>query len=382
MSTILLILPNGASLREDESVLRTKLPHFARLAEESELFLIREAPESAVPEAEYLGFEPTQIRLSDGVLTVAALGVDPPDRSVHFHLSLLSVNADGVIGPTTQRPNHSDLKELLAAAERLNTPRLTLVPGEELDHGLVWEDGSIDMGTVAASNAFGNPVHKVLPEGDGEKMLRRYIDDSVELLGGLDINKRRVDQELPKLNLLWPWGQGFRERVPNLALNRGQAVRIESGSTRLAGLARLAGYLPGERAWHGNGLNVDLDRALASTRSTLPTVLLLDGLTSLRAHERLEEMAWLLAQVDQQLLAPLMRQIDAAHPMKLRLLLPGTRDRPASASPVGLALDYDSRYRQSNGIPFDERMLEERRLPVRTLWEACDEFLSSAALLS
>ena len=95
----------------------------------------------------------------------------------------------------------------------------------------------------------------VLPEGDNEPALRRFIDDSINLLSELEFNAERLDKGLLPVNLLWPWGQGIRTDVPNLALMRGAPATVLSDSLRLEGVARLAGYRPLGRSWLGNGMN-------------------------------------------------------------------------------------------------------------------------------
>src|SRR5690349_19183301 len=79
----------------EPSILRQKLPTLERVTELGELFKIAPMPQVETPEAMILGLNPSQAQLRQGPLTVSALGADPPDRSTHFHLSLMSF-ADGV----------------------------------------------------------------------------------------------------------------------------------------------------------------------------------------------------------------------------------------------------------------------------------------------
>ncbi|MFX6823313.1 hypothetical protein ABTH33_20400, partial [Acinetobacter baumannii] len=80
--------------------------------------------------------------------------------------------------------------------------RLTPVFGPRLTHGLVWEEGSLDLGT--RTPPVGESVHTGLPEGDGERLLRQLIDDSVNLFSELELNRRRMDEGKSPFNLLWP----------------------------------------------------------------------------------------------------------------------------------------------------------------------------------
>jgi len=245
MRRTILIVPGLLSDPGTESYLRQRLPALSVLSEIGALRKVSELPESETPEAMLLGLGPSVVSLRQGPLTVSALGFDPPERSTHFHLSLMSYH-DGDASIPGVLPRADELELVMSAAKRLDTKLLTVLKGEELNHALVWEALG-DMGTTAASQLDRHPMIEHLPEGDGEAALRRFIDDSVNLLSSLELNERRLDEGLQPFNLLWPWGHGSRTAVPNLALRRGEPAVVESASMRLAGLTRLAGYKHADR---------------------------------------------------------------------------------------------------------------------------------------
>ncbi|MFY9234905.1 MAG: hypothetical protein WAO58_10665 [Fimbriimonadaceae bacterium] len=310
-------------------------------------------------EAGWLGIDPSTLSLRQGPLIVSALGADPPERSVHFHLSLMSLQ-DGTIELARPLPAAEQVAAVLDEARRLNTKLLTLVPGEGENHGLVWENGSTDLHTLGAIFAAGHSLKESLPEGDGEVMLRRYIDDSINLLGSLPFNEERIDQGLPSLNLLWPWGPGFRERAPNLLLERGERAWVESGSLRMQGLARLVGYRHGDRNAFGQGTNVRLERLVESARKHDPTIMVMDGPGFFRATEKFEELEWMGREMDSRLFSPL---LDDAKNDRLRIVvLSPAWDRD------GLGMWFESGMPAENTVPFDERALEGK-LEVREAWK-------------
>ncbi len=199
----------------------------------------RLSPLRGASEAAYLGLPPT--RLDDGPLVVAAFGVEPPERSLQFHLSWLGIEDGNVVaaeGPTP--PESAALKRLLP---KLDTKRLTGLFGERTDHALVLE-GFYDLGTTPLADVLGKPLAAVVPEGEMETALRQYVDDSVNMLSELESNVRRLDEGRAPLNLLLPWGHGAPRRLPNLALHRGEALTVETASLRMRGAARLVGYRP------------------------------------------------------------------------------------------------------------------------------------------
>lgn len=355
MRRALLIVPELLGDPNRESPLRQNLPAFRVLAELGEIRKLAPMPRQETPEALYLGARPGEIALRPGPLIVSALNADPPERSIHFHLSLAAF-LDGQVGEIPALPIPEELRVVLDAARRLDTKSLTLVAGEGKDHGLVLE-GKGDLGTTPFLEAVGKPLRASLPEGDHENALRRYIDDSINLLSELEVNQRRMDEGLAPLNLLWPWGHGMRTSVPNLALRRGEPVVVESSSFRLAGLARLTGDGHEDRTLFGRGLQTRL-RALADRilRRDV-TIAVLDAPAALRAEgeAREEELHWFVREMDCELLQPLLDST-LTDPMRIAVIAPGTKSE-------GLALLAEPPANRSGHYPFDERVLEERMIP-------------------
>lgn len=314
---------------------------------------------SGVPEAAYLGLSPAAVQVESGPLVVAALGAEPPPRSVHFHLTLGSLEGDRFQPVDLQVPD-TDLRTLKEAAEKLNTSRLTIVWGEDRDHGLVWEDGSLELGTTPPAEPL-QPYGRFLPQGDGEPILRRFIDDSVNLLSELELNIRRVDEGLPALNCLWPWGQGFRPSLPNLALSRGRSLLVESGSMRLQGLCAMCGYRHGDRRAFGAGTAVKLDRLAKGGAE----IIVIDQIAQFRRQGKLEEAGWMTRELDR-LFAP---WIGVPKDEALEIMVVALGD------PFGLALHYRHGESREDTVPFDERAIEDCR-QAPPVWERIEQFLT------
>jgi len=362
-----------------KSCLRQKLPYLQEITEASSLFRLTNAAESKVPEAAMLGFGPDSLDASEGVLIMSALGADPPEKSVHFHMQLGSLGDSGVVEVVRDAPTEAEVRALMAAAARLETDRLAIVAGQNLSHGLVWLAGSLDLQTHSLASVAGSEIARHLPEGDGEKMLKRFIEDSVDLLSGLELNRRRFDQGLAPLNLLWPWGQGLRPYVENQAIRRGISATIFSASMRLAGLARLAGYAHAPREWLGNGFNFDTDYLANQLFIKERSVVVLDSFTRLRAAERVEEGEWLWRELDGKLISK-WALAPADEGRRLVLLFPSgfcqPEKPPIDAATGGLGIIFDPNRRESSTVPLDERALEESRLPQMNLWEIVNSELS------
>jgi hypothetical protein len=194
-------------------------------------------PEAAVACA-CLGLEaPPDARL--GALAAAAFGPTLESREVGFVLTLGSVDGHGRLAPCEADPE--DERDLMAAAAALSTPRLALRAGSGGTHALVWARGSLDLACAPWGGAVGRDLAACLPEGDGEPLLRRLVDDSVNLLGAHPANRRRAEEGLPPANVLWPWepGRGFAPQA--LWLGQSPPPAVETSDWQVLGAARAAG---------------------------------------------------------------------------------------------------------------------------------------------
>lgn len=361
MGPLVLVLP-GLAGGESDSILSEAGSELRRIAASGEVYRIVDSFDP--PEPGWLGLEPSIPCPSQGVLTVAALGADPPASSVHFAVALRSV-LDETMQDITPVPTTEELAVVLREASRLNDSKLTFVKGHDLEHGLVWEEGSVDVQTRSPEEALGQPIQACLPEGDGELKLRRFIDDSVNLLSELELNRRRIDEGHSPINLLWPWGQGFRIPMPVLPLQRGIPAQVHSRSLRLRGLARLVGYRHGDVGQLGPLMRPDWGYLRSTLEAPTPHVVVLDDFARLRGKDQFDEAIWLLGEFDRHFF----RHID---PRRHQLDVIAT-------GPLSVALSIDPQREQGDLAPFEERIWEDRRTPARGLDTLVRERLSVRA---
>jgi hypothetical protein len=329
-------------------------PSLEEVTGRSVLARLRPFEPALVPEARWLGLNPGLVEMEDGPLVVAAFGADPPDRSWQFHLSLLGIS-DGKLG-LPQAPTSLEISSILGALPKLNTRALTFVSGFGVDHGLVFE-GRMDLGTTPSAQALEKFFGTSLPDGDGEGVLRKFIDDSVNLLSELEFNRIRVAEGLVPVNVAWPWGGGWRVPVPYLPLARGAVVRVCSSRLRASGLARLVGY---------GSLWAKPESLFNEPLGSVTKVLVWEP-TSTDEAEVLHEAR----KLDALALAPLIRDTESSG---LTVLV-----APSEVA-EGIALSFDPEKDERQRLPFDSRALEERKLPPFTLESWMEKWLVEASL--
>lgn len=185
-----------------------------------------------------------------GALAVARFRRSLEDREVGFVLTLGSVGEDGILGDAGE-VSPAEAAEASALAARLDSSSLRAVFSPGAEHALVMRAGSPDLVATDWEEALGKPWDSVLPQGDGEAVLRRYVDDSANLLMGTEANRRRQGEGLPLLNVLWPWAPGMGFKLPRVVLDYGMPLRVETDDWAVEGAAWLAGAsLRGEAPLH------------------------------------------------------------------------------------------------------------------------------------
>lgn len=376
-----IVIPYLVSEPDDDSALR-KLPDvLQRIVDRAQIVRLNPIPECATPEAAWLGMNPLETAVAPGPLLVAALGHHPPADSVHFRLTLCSVDGAGLLSKPDARQDSEGVRKLMEEADRLATRSLTLLVGEGVEHALVMEHGSLDMMTTPIAEAYGSALKDCLPDGERDRELRRIIDDSINLLSNHPVNRRRIDGgELP-LNTLWPWGQGFRPSLPILPLRRGEIATVHSASLQLHGLCKLVGYTHADRADFSAGLRIDFPKLGVRLIESHLSVALIHTVEEMQRHGRVDDVMWVVEQLAESVLEPLTSKSDSS-PFQLRILAPGGRcsfdgsEPPERASASGLGLFFDSERPAENRFPFDERVIDEARLPLIDPWEFIEPGLS------
>lgn len=311
--------------------------------------------------ASCLGLNPERHTLAAGPLAIAAWNWEPPLDATLFRLSLLGLDDEERLIAASV-PSADERAWLASQMPRLGGGKWTVVAGAGLEWGLVWENGSLDLNTSPPEQALGDPLSMHLPEGDGERRLRQLIEDSRHLFAESEWNRRRRGEGLPEISVAWPWGHGFRPILPNIPLSIASPLAFCAEGLSAQGLARLV------RAQHVDSPNI-WKSELAWPVGYPASVMVLTGLRAAREHGQTDKVEWAWSKMVHQLLEPMMR---LAGNQRTRILVVGD-----GMGVEGLAMLWDSHRREGDGVPFDERALDESRLAIGEFWECVRNFLSA-----
>lgn len=369
MRRVVIILPRAVGSPDGESIL-AGCTRLQQIAGRAEIVRLSPVPRSPSPEVAFFGLDPRISAVAHGPLIAAGLGLDPPDSSLLFHLALLSTDGERAERPKTD-PTEAELAEIFREVPRIATPNLIPARGVGSDHALIWLDGPWELVTQPPEGL--RPYSRFLPAGDGDGSLRRFIDDSINLLTPLEFNQRRLDEGLPPLNMLWPWGQGFPAHLPLLALQQGAPTTVISGSLRCAGLARLVGYRHLPLDLVGTGINVRFEAIAERIERESRSLLVLRQPGDFLRSGRIDEARWLMDEFDRRLLGPILDRVDDEG-QQITVLAPTFE--PDSG--WGLALTWTEPGLLPHHLPFDERAGVEP-IPIWSPWDPIVRALDPAA---
>lgn len=358
-----IILDGALGETPDDSAFKQSLPNFQILSELGSISRLNPLTATGLTEATWLGIPDDLVKMNHGPLVIASLGVDPPNRSLQFAVTPCSLGENEVVQPLGFELSQQDFDEIWKAIKRLDTAFFTSVKGTGDSNGLVWE-GKGDFVTTGYRQALGKPYSEVKPDGDSDA-LRQWIEDSVNVLNELELNHRRIDEGLAPVNLMWPWGEGRRASVPNLALRRGAPAKVFTDSLRLGGLSRLAGYRPAPG--FGKGTSFQWTAFAQAVVKEKVAISFLEHPSNFRDRDQLEELHWWVHHFDRVTLPILLDSI-ARKELDLLIVLTGP----------GFGLSIKAPSPDGQGYEISEDLFDSK-LPRQTTFETIDRFLTGLA---
>ncbi|HRJ27425.1 MAG TPA: hypothetical protein PLO61_07960 [Fimbriimonadaceae bacterium] len=362
MNRCFLWLPDLLGSPESLSWLREAGGFPAPLLERAEVVRIEPLDPATISLLSLWGLPPEAHPMASGPLAVASLGQRPPEDSVHFQLDAMTLDPETqTIRPLVGAVTADEHDALSRLADRLQTRQLVPLLSRDALSALVWLEGSTELRTVPPNSAEPLNYAESLPDGDGEKLLRRFIDDSANLLLDHEVNQRRLDEDRPAISLFWPWGPGRRPQLPFVPIRRGEPAAVFSDHPHGLALASLTGDRPVRTSAWGRALEIQLEQLFTEIASHPLSLVLTHRFQRLRQARRDEEGVWMVHQILSRFLSN-PRFADPGDFLQCGVILPRT-DGP------GLAFLTHPKPLPSALRELDERWLDEKSLKRYNAWE-------------
>jgi 2,3-bisphosphoglycerate-independent phosphoglycerate mutase len=333
-------------------------------------------PGSDVATLSILGYDPRLYHTGRGPLEAAAMGVPLNPDDVAFRCNLVTSDGTTMIDYSGGEIPTADAAALMDVVNRrLGTSRWQFYSGVSYRHVMVWREGPTSLATTPPHDIIGQPIEPHLPRGDGEEALRRLIFDSLEVLDGHDINRRRRDEGKNPANMIWPWGQGRTCSLPSFALRRGTpgaviaAVDLVRGVATCAGLAVL--NVPGATGNLETDFGAKGSAAVAALARFDFLLVHVEAPDEASHQGSPERKVWAIEQIDREVVGPVLarvRQISGSRMMvaadHYTKIATRTHDRdPAPFAVFGPAPDRAEAFDEQNAAETKRFIEEGWRLP-------------------
>lgn len=195
-----------------------------------------------------LGYPPEEFYTGVAPLEAAAAGISQDDNEIAFRCDLVTVS-DGLLADVSAGfipPEESSLliEEL---NKKLSSPQIKFYPREGYKNILMIRDPekaeSLDeLECVPPSRAIGQKMAKVLPKGEDAEVITSLMEKSKTVLEHHEINRVRIDLGENPANMIWPWGQGRRPRLPRFKDRFGVDGAVFSQADFAKGLGLSLGF--------------------------------------------------------------------------------------------------------------------------------------------
>lgn len=324
-----------------------------------------------------LGYPPTEIDTPGaGGIEAAGIELDLDHGDVAFRVQLVDADDQQLRDPAPAELPAAVGRELLeAVARRLNGRRLQLFPGSGRNHILVWRESPGELLCSSPFAAVGEPLASHLPRGEGEERIRQWMLDSHEILSEHRLNRRRADDGLVPVRMLWPWSPGRRIALTPFSLRQSISGVAIAGTDLVKGAARLVGLRPVTAP----GATGDLDTDYAAkARAALYALRDCDfalihvqapGLAALRGD--FEAKVDAIERVDERLIDTLLESLGKLDDFRL-LVVPdhvtSTEHRRVETGPVPFLLAGSADRPAGRRLPFDERAIEDAQVTREEPW--------------
>ena len=249
----LLLVPDGAADEPiDELDGRTplevaKTPNLDRLAETGLVGAVQVTPLDMYPGSDaanmaLLGYDPKKYYTGRGPVEAAAMGIPMEPKDVAFRCSMITTDGETLIDYSAGHIATEDSHPIIEYAnEKLGTRSMRLFPGVSYRHILRWSDGPVDVQTHPPHESMGKKLAEIYPAGDGDTKIKKFIEDSINLLDNHPYNRRMRDEGKSVANALWLWSPGRAPILPSFFQKRGMTGAVISAVDVVRGLGVLAG---------------------------------------------------------------------------------------------------------------------------------------------
>ncbi len=206
-------------------------------------------PGSDVANLSVLGYDPMKYYSGRSPLEAGSIGIDMLDTDVSFRCNLVTLTdeenyADKTIVDYCAGDISTEEAKVLIdyLAEHFNSKEFALYAGVSYRHCLIWNNGTLDVGTLTPPHDItGKPIKEYIPNHPNSRKLLDMMERSYELLKDHPLNKEREARGERPANSMWFWGEGVRKPLTSFEDKYGLKGSMISAVDLLKGIGKFSG---------------------------------------------------------------------------------------------------------------------------------------------
>lgn len=228
-------------------------PVMDKLAETAEVGLVKTVadgmkPGSDVANLSVLGYDPFVYYTGRSPLEAGSIGIDMKKTDVSLRCNLVTLTDEPVYEDKTILDYCADDISTAEAeilidflAEKLNNEEFTFYSGVSYRHCLIWDNGTLDIGTMTPPHDItGKPIKEYVPVHENAAKLYELMKKSYDLLKDHPVNKAREEKGLRPANSIWLWGEGVRANLDPFKQKYGLDASMISAVDLLKGIGKFS----------------------------------------------------------------------------------------------------------------------------------------------
>lgn len=229
-------------------------PSMDRLAKTSRIGLVKTVadnmkPGSDVANLAVLGYDPQVYYSGRSPLEAGSIGIDMKPTDVSFRCNLVTLSDEEnyedktILDYCADDISTEEAKVLIEyLAEHFNSDEFQLYSGVSYRHCLIWNNGTMDVGTLTPPHDItGKPIKEYIPSHENAKKLYDMMVKSYDLLKDHPVNKARIAKGKRPANSMWFWGEGVRKALMPFEEKYGLKGSIISAVDLLKGIGKFSG---------------------------------------------------------------------------------------------------------------------------------------------
>lgn len=336
-----------------------KHPAMDKLSQAGTFGLVKTIPDGMKPGSDtanlaVFGCDPRKYYTGRSPLEAMSLGINLEQSDVAYRCNLVTLTGGNSLAESVMTDysageiSTEEAAELIAYLnEQIQDEGVVLYPGFSYRHCLVMKHAETGAELTPPHDISGQSVAGKLPQGTNAELLMRWMERAFQLLGDHPINRARIEAGKNPANAIWFWGEGRRPQLSPFVEKTGLNGAVISAVDLIQGIGKCAGMevikVKGATGTFETNFSGKAQAAIdAFSRGIDYVYIHLEAPDECGHHGQLKEKIFSIEQIDEKVLAPVWKYLEASGEDYRILLLPDhptpLKIRTHSAEPVPFAL--------------------------------------------